>query len=111
MQADRDEAQEQLRESTVALTASRAEAAAAVAEAAQLADQLEAADKRATAVESEMAVHVERHEGGAADMEALACQLQATQSATAAISAEAAELRSEVPLQKAPHVVRCYLGL
>lgn len=48
------------------------------------------------ALEADLQSHIERHAGGVADLDALARQLQAAQSSTAALGAEAAELRGEV---------------
>lgn len=48
------------------------------------------------ALEADLQSHIERHAGGVADLDALARQLQAAQSTTAALGAEAAELRAEV---------------
>lgn len=47
-------------------------------------------------LESDLQSHIERHAGGVADLDALSRQLQAAQSSTAALGAEAAELRAEV---------------
>lgn len=98
VQAEKATVSEQLSDAEVALKASRSEAAAATAEAVQLADQAEEAENRALLAEKDLRAHLERSAGGDADVEAMFQQLQAAQSSAAAVSAESAELRHEVSM-------------